>query len=77
MKFANLMSTFFRKDDGLMLKLKKITKSYKTGDEVVQALKGIDIEFRNNEFVSILRSKWLWKDYFIKYNWWFRSVYKW
>ena len=37
-----------------MLKLKKITKEYKTGDEVVKALKGIDIEFRENEFVSIL-----------------------
>lgn len=37
-----------------MLKLKKITKEYKTGNEIVQALKGIDIEFRRNEFVSIL-----------------------
>lgn len=37
-----------------MLKLKKITKEYKTGDETVQALKGIDIVFRENEFVSIL-----------------------
>lgn len=37
-----------------MLKLKSITKEYKTGDERVQALKGIDIEFRENEFVSIL-----------------------
>lgn len=37
-----------------MLKLKQITKEYKTGDEVVKALKGIDIEFRESEFVSIL-----------------------
>ena len=37
-----------------MLKLKKITKDYETGNEVVKALKGIDIEFRENEFVSIL-----------------------
>jgi putative ABC transport system permease protein len=37
-----------------MLKLKKITKEYKAGDERVLALKGIDIEFRENEFVSIL-----------------------
>ena len=37
-----------------MLKLKNITKDYVTGDTVVNALKGIDIEFRENEFVSIL-----------------------
>ena len=38
-----------------MLKLKNITKTYKTeGAEDVQALKGIDIEFRKSEFVSIL-----------------------
>lgn len=37
-----------------MLKLKNITKDYNMGDNVVEALKGIDIEFRKNEFVSIL-----------------------
>lgn len=37
-----------------MLKLKNITKEYQSGDTKVMALKGIDIEFRNNEFVSIL-----------------------
>lgn len=37
-----------------MLKLKNITKTYITGDEKVEALKGISIEFRNSEFVSIL-----------------------
>ena len=37
-----------------MLKLKQITKSYLSGDEKVEALKGIDIEFRKSEFVSIL-----------------------
>lgn len=38
-----------------MLKLVNITKSYDVGDnEAVRALKGIDIEFRKNEFVSIL-----------------------
>ena len=37
-----------------MLSLKGITKNYVTGDETVKALKGIDIEFRENEFVSIL-----------------------
>ncbi len=37
-----------------MLKLEKITKDYESGDSTVKALKGINIEFRKNEFVSIL-----------------------
>ncbi len=37
-----------------MLELKKITKNYIVGDNTVAALKGIDIKFRENEFVSIL-----------------------
>ena len=37
-----------------MLELKNITKEYRTGEETVQALKGINLKFRSNEFVSIL-----------------------
>ena len=37
-----------------MLVLKNIKKDYTTGDTTVNALKGIDIEFGKNEFVSIL-----------------------
>lgn len=37
-----------------MLKLVGITKDYKSGDGVVHALKGIDLEFRRTEFVSVL-----------------------
>ena len=37
-----------------MLKLEKITKEYLSGNTSVKALKGIDIEFRKSEFVSIL-----------------------
>jgi len=37
-----------------MLRLSKITKIYKTSDSKVEALKGIDLCFRKNEFVSIL-----------------------
>ena len=37
-----------------MLELKNIKKSYKTGDFVQHALKGVDIKFRKNEFVAIL-----------------------
>lgn len=37
-----------------MLKLINIVKEYFAGDTTVKALKGVDIEFRKNEFVSIL-----------------------
>ena len=37
-----------------MLTLKGITKDYITGDSKVEALKGVDLQFRSNEFVSIL-----------------------
>ena len=37
-----------------MLQLKNIKKDYKTTGTVVQALKGVDLNFRQNEFVSIL-----------------------
>ena len=37
-----------------MLELKKITKTYVTGDLKQDALKGVSIRFRENEFVSIL-----------------------
>ena len=37
-----------------MLQLKEIKKDYPAGDGVVHALKGIDLTFRRNEFVSIL-----------------------
>ena len=37
-----------------MLELKNITKTYHTAGEDVEALKGIDLQFRNSEFVCIL-----------------------
>ena len=37
-----------------MLKLKNIKKNYVLGNEQIKALKGINIEFRKNEFVAIL-----------------------
>ena len=37
-----------------MLQLRNITKDYKVGDSTVSALKGINLAFRRNEFVSIL-----------------------
>lgn len=37
-----------------MLKLNNITKTYTVGDMTVEALKGISVEFRKSEFVSVL-----------------------
>ncbi len=37
-----------------MLELKGIVKKYETGDSVVSALAGVDLCFRENEFVSVL-----------------------
>ena len=37
-----------------MLQLKNITKQYVTGDTTVHALRGVSLEFRKSEFVSIL-----------------------
>lgn len=37
-----------------MLQLKNVVKTYKTGDAVQDALKGVSVSFRDNEFVSVL-----------------------
>ena len=37
-----------------MLKLKNIVKTYRMGDQSVDALKGVSIDFRKSEFVSVL-----------------------
>ena len=37
-----------------MLQIKNISKQYKTGDLIQNALKSVSLNFRDNEFVSIL-----------------------
>ena len=37
-----------------MLSLKNIVKTYRSGDTVVSALRGVSIDFRESEFVSVL-----------------------
>ena len=37
-----------------MLSLKNITKNYKMGDTTVEALRGVSVDFRDNEFVAVL-----------------------
>ena len=49
-----LLHNIILKREDIMLQLKNIVKDYHTGDEVVQALKGVSVNFRRNEFVSIL-----------------------
>ncbi|MBE6584807.1 MAG: ABC transporter ATP-binding protein/permease [Ruminococcaceae bacterium] len=41
-------------EEKTLLKLKQITKDYVTGNSAVHALRGVSIEFRKSEFVSIL-----------------------
>lgn len=55
-----------------MLKLENITKDYLAGNTKVEALKGINIEFRKSEFVSILGPSGCRKNYSFKYNRWIR-----
>ena len=43
-----------REEAFYMLSLKNITKTYAAGEQKVAALKGIDLHFRKNEFVSVL-----------------------
>ena len=40
-----------------MLELNGIRKTYVTGTTSVEALKGIDLKFRDSEFVSILANQ--------------------
>ena len=37
-----------------MLEIKKVSKQYKTGDLVQNALSSVNLEFRSNEFVAVL-----------------------
>ena len=51
LKISNIM----HRSGGIrMLKLENIKKDYITGDTTVHALKGVSVEFRKSEFVSIL-----------------------
>ena len=49
-----MLSIFFIQEVKAMLELKQITKDYPAGDGQVHALRGIDLQFRKSEFVSIL-----------------------
>ena len=52
--WENIPAYKLRKGCDILLGLKGITKNYLAGDSEVQALKGIDIQFRQNEFVAVL-----------------------
>ena len=44
----------FTKESDFMLKLLNIVKDYQVADTTINALKGVSMEFRKSEFVSIL-----------------------
>lgn len=49
-----------------MLQCKNIMKDYVSGDEIVHALKGVSLSFREHEFVSILGQSGCGKTTFLK-----------
>lgn len=62
-RFSVIIQMFFKTDirrieleewENYMLELKEIKKDYNAGDVAVSALKGIDLRFRDCEFVSVL-----------------------
>ena len=52
--FADILISYHLERIFEMLELKQIKKDYPAGDGVVHALKGVDLQFRTSEFVSIL-----------------------
>ncbi len=49
-----MINVEFFSEEETLLKLKNITKHYVTGSSTVEALRGVSLEFRKSEFVSIL-----------------------
>ena len=47
-------NNIFESEVNILLECKNLVKDYQTSNEVVHALKGVSVTFRDNEFVSIL-----------------------
>lgn len=47
-------NNIFELEVNILLECKNLVKDYQTSNEVVHALKGVSVTFRDNEFVSIL-----------------------
>lgn len=47
-------NNIFKLEVNILLECKNLVKDYQTSNEVVHALKGVSVTFRDNEFVSIL-----------------------
>ena len=45
-----------RKEEGPLLRIENVTKSYKMGDQVVNALAGVSLTVKRGEFVAIMGS---------------------
>lgn len=53
---GKLRPVIFEKNNGLLIKLRNIHKSYKTGKQELKVLNGIDLDIRQGELVSIMGS---------------------
>ena len=53
-KKINMLYLMWNSKEDIMLELKNICKSYKTGDYYQKALHNVNLKFRENEFVAIL-----------------------
>lgn len=50
-----------------ILEIKNVTKKYQAKNGEIEAIKDVSFSVKNSEFVSIIRTKWMWKIYFTFY----------
>ena len=51
-----------------ILEVNNISKKYQSKDGETIALENVNFSINKGEFVSVIRTKWLWKIYIIIYN---------
>lgn len=44
-----------------ILEVKNICKKYQAENGEIEAIKGINFKIEEGEFISIIRTKWMWK----------------
>ena len=50
-----------------ILEVKNVTKKYQSKEAEILAIQNINFRVNKGEFVSIIRTKWMWKIYIIIY----------
>ncbi len=48
-----------------ILEVKNVTKKYQNKEGEILAIQNINLRMNKGEFVSIIRTKWMWKIYII------------